>query len=128
MQSVFDPCHRSTVVETSRSRQPNRGISDHDCISSQKSQPLTVFTGKGGVGKTLLSCAAALSLVDQGRRVLLVSTDPASNLDEMLGAELSDRAAAIPAMANLFAMNILCEHAPLDTDDSSIYFQPVGNK
>lgn len=64
------------------------------------------FTGKGGVGKTSLSCAVALSLADQGKRVLLVSTDPASNLDEMLGARLSDQPTAIPAAANLFAMNI----------------------
>lgn len=64
------------------------------------------FTGKGGVGKTSLSCAVALALADRGKRVLLVSTDPASNLDEMLGAELSDRPIAIPDAANLFAMNI----------------------
>ena len=64
------------------------------------------FTGKGGVGKTSLSCAVALSLADLGRRVLLVSTDPASNLDEMLGARLSDRPTAIPGAPNLFAMNI----------------------
>jgi len=42
------------------------------------------FTGKGGVGKTSLSAATALSLADAGRKVLLVSTDAASNLDEML--------------------------------------------
>ena len=42
------------------------------------------FTGKGGVGKTSLACATAVSLADAGRRVLLVSTDPASNLDEVL--------------------------------------------
>ena len=41
------------------------------------------FTGKGGVGKTAIACAAAISLADRGKRVLLVSTDPASNLDEM---------------------------------------------
>ena len=64
------------------------------------------FTGKGGVGKTSLSCAVALSLSDQGKRVLLVSTDPASNLDEMLGVTLNDRATAIPGAANLFALNI----------------------
>lgn len=64
------------------------------------------FTGKGGVGKTSLSCAAALSLADQGKCVLLVSTDPASNLDEMLGVTLNDRATAIPDAANLFALNI----------------------
>jgi arsenite-transporting ATPase len=64
------------------------------------------FTGKGGVGKTSLSCAVALSMAQAGKRVLLVSTDPASNLDEMLGAQLSDRPTAISGAANLFAMNI----------------------
>jgi arsenite-transporting ATPase len=44
------------------------------------------FTGKGGVGKTSLACASAVFLADKGRRVLLVSTDPASNLDAVLGA------------------------------------------
>ena len=43
------------------------------------------FTGKGGVGKTSLACAVALVLSGRGRSVLLVSTDPASNLEEMLG-------------------------------------------
>jgi arsenite-transporting ATPase len=42
------------------------------------------FTGKGGVGKTSIACAAALALTDSGKSVLLVSTDPASNLDEIL--------------------------------------------
>ena len=68
--------------------------------------PFLFFTGKGGVGKTSLSCAVALTLAGQGKRVLLVSTDPASNLDEMLGAPLTDRPVAIPDAANLFAMNI----------------------
>jgi arsenite-transporting ATPase len=62
------------------------------------------FTGKGGVGKTSLACACALWLADAGRRVLLVSTDPASNLDEMLGAALSDRAR--PVVSGLDALNI----------------------
>ena len=64
------------------------------------------FTGKGGVGKTSLSCAVALALAEQGKRVLLVSSDPASNLDEMLGTHLSNRPTAIANAANLFAMNI----------------------
>ncbi len=64
------------------------------------------FTGKGGVGKTSLSCAAAIALADRGRRVLLVSTDPASNLDEMLGVALSDQPKRVPRVDGLFAMNI----------------------
>lgn len=64
------------------------------------------FTGKGGVGKTSLSCAVALSLADRGQRVLLVSTDPASNLDEMLGVGLTDKPSAVPGATGLFAMNI----------------------
>jgi arsenite-transporting ATPase len=62
------------------------------------------FTGKGGVGKTSLACACALA--DQGRRVLLVSTDPASNLDEMLGVPLCDQPRAVPGATRLAAMNI----------------------
>jgi arsenite-transporting ATPase len=64
------------------------------------------FTGKGGVGKTSLACACAISLADAGKRVLLVSTDPASNLDEMLGVELSDPPRAIPGATGLDALNI----------------------
>ena len=55
-----------------------------------------VFTGKGGVGKTSVACAAAVALADQGKRVLLVSTDPASNLDEVLGVPLCGEATAVP--------------------------------
>lgn len=72
------------------------------------------FTGKGGVGKTSLSCAAALTMADQGKRVLLVSTDPASNLDEMLGARLSDQPVPIPGAQNLSAMNIDPDKAAQD--------------
>ena len=64
------------------------------------------FTGKGGVGKTSLACACALALADAGERVLLVSTDPASNLDEMLGVALSDRPRAVPGAPGLDALNI----------------------
>ena len=64
------------------------------------------FTGKGGVGKTSLAAAAAIALADAGRRVLLVSTDPASNLDEMLGAPLSNQPVAVPAVPGLSVLNI----------------------
>ena len=64
------------------------------------------FTGKGGVGKTSLACASAISLADQGRRVLLVSTDPASNLDEVLGVTLTPAPTSIPTVPRLAALNI----------------------
>ena len=64
------------------------------------------FTGKGGVGKTSLSTAAALTLVDAGKKVLLVSTDAASNLDEMLGIELRNTPVPVPGAPGLSVLNI----------------------
>ncbi|MDO8458740.1 MAG: arsenical pump-driving ATPase [Burkholderiaceae bacterium] len=64
------------------------------------------FTGKGGVGKTSLSAATALKLSDAGKRVLLVSTDAASNLDEMLGVRLSNQPVAVPDAPGLSVLNI----------------------
>ena len=64
------------------------------------------FTGKGGVGKTSLACASAIALADGGQRVLLVSTDPASNLDEVLGVSLTSAPTAITSVPRLAALNI----------------------
>ena len=64
------------------------------------------FTGKGGVGKTSLACASAIHLADAGKKVLLISTDPASNLDEVLGVKLGNSPTQIPTEPNLCAMNI----------------------
>ncbi len=64
------------------------------------------FTGKGGVGKTSVACAQALALTRGGRKVLLVSTDPASNLDEVLGKRLGLEPAPIPGAEGLFASNL----------------------
>jgi arsenite-transporting ATPase len=64
------------------------------------------FTGKGGVGKTSLSTATAIALADAGKRVLLVSTDAASNLDDMLGVPLSNQAVAVPGVPGLSLINI----------------------
>jgi arsenite-transporting ATPase len=69
------------------------------------------FTGKGGVGKTSLACSTAISLADRDRRVLLVSTDPASNLDEVLGVQLGSHAVEVPGVSRLFALNIDPEEA-----------------
>nr|WP_316639202.1 arsenical pump-driving ATPase [uncultured Roseateles sp.] len=64
------------------------------------------FTGKGGVGKTSLSTAAALALADAGKQVLLVSTDAASNLDEMLGISLGNIPTSVPGASGLAVLNI----------------------
>ena len=64
------------------------------------------FTGKGGVGKTSLSCATALRLAEAGKRVLLVSTDPASNLDEVLETKLNNHPTSIAGVSGLDALNI----------------------
>ena len=69
------------------------------------------FTGKGGVGKTSLACASAVLLADKGRRVLLVSTDPASNLDAVLGTKLANSPTPVAGVPNLQAMNIDSEQA-----------------
>jgi len=69
------------------------------------------LTGKGGVGKTSIACAAAIALADQGQRVLLVSTDPASNLDEVLATPLGNRPTPVGSVQNLSAMNIDSEQA-----------------
>jgi arsenite-transporting ATPase len=70
-----------------------------------------LFTGKGGVGKTSIACATAVSLAQAGHRVLLVSTDPASNLDEVLATKLGVQPTAVPSAAGLFAMNVDPEEA-----------------
>ncbi|MBI5506817.1 MAG: AAA family ATPase, partial [Deltaproteobacteria bacterium] len=64
------------------------------------------FTGKGGVGKTSVACATAITLADRGSRVLLVSTDPASNLDEVLETALGATPSAVAGVSGLRAMNI----------------------
>lgn len=69
------------------------------------------FTGKGGVGKTSLSCATAIGLADQGNKVFLVCTDPASNLSEVLGVEIGASLMNHPEVPGLQAVNIDPEEA-----------------
>ena len=71
-------------------------------------------TGKGGVGKTSVACATAVRLADAGQRVLLVSTDPASNLDEVLGVTLGQHPTPVPEVPGLSAMNLDPEKAAAD--------------
>lgn len=64
------------------------------------------FTGKGGVGKTSIACATAVQLASAGKRVLLVSTDPASNVGQVFGTEIGNLITAIAAVPGLFALEI----------------------
>lgn len=64
------------------------------------------LTGKGGVGKTSTACATAVALADSGKKVLLISTDPASNLQDVFGIELTNTPKAVPAIEHLFVSNI----------------------
>ncbi|MDR3505121.1 MAG: arsenical pump-driving ATPase [Acidocella sp.] len=68
--------------------------------------PYLFFTGKGGVGKTTIACAVAISLAAQGKRVLLVSTDPASNLGEMLETAVTNVVKPVSGVPRLDAVNI----------------------
>ena len=64
------------------------------------------FTGKGGVGKTSIACATAVQLASAGKRVLLVSTDPASNVGQVFGTGIGNHITAIAAVPGLFALEI----------------------
>lgn len=69
------------------------------------------FTGKGGVGKTSVACATAIQLTQQGNRVLLVSTDPASNVGQVLGVTIGNKITPIPGVPGLAALEIDPEEA-----------------
>ncbi|MFD1737641.1 arsenical pump-driving ATPase [Bacillus salitolerans] len=73
--------------------------------------PFLFFTGKGGVGKTSTACATAVSLADLGKKVLIVSTDPASNLQDVFEIELTSEPKQIPHTENLYACNLDPEEA-----------------
>ena len=64
------------------------------------------FTGKGGVGKTSVACAAAITLAGRGKKVLLVSTDPASNVGQVFGLTIGNTITDIPDVPGLAALEI----------------------
>ncbi len=64
------------------------------------------FTGKGGVGKTSIACATAMQLAEAGRKILLVSTDPASNVGQVFGITIGSTITPVEAVAGLFALEI----------------------
>jgi arsenite-transporting ATPase len=78
------------------------------------------FTGKGGVGKTSTACAVALSLADEGKKIMLVSTDPASNLQDVFGTELNNKGVQIKDVPNLVVANFEPEAAAAEYRESVI--------
>ncbi|MHB1311328.1 MAG: arsenical pump-driving ATPase [Gemmatimonadaceae bacterium] len=68
--------------------------------------PFLFFTGKGGVGKTTVASATALRLAESGQRVLVVSTDPASNLDDVFGMAVGTEPTPVPGVTTLEVMNL----------------------
>lgn len=78
------------------------------------------FTGKGGVGKTSAACATAMTLADQGKRIMLVSTDPASNLQDVFNTELNNKGVQIKDVPNLVVANFNPEDAAREYRESVI--------
>ena len=71
-----------------------------------KTRIFAIASGKGGVGKTSVACATAVALADAGKKVLLISTDPASNLQDVFSMELTNKATPIAAVPNLAVANL----------------------
>lgn len=78
------------------------------------------FTGKGGVGKTSTACAVAVKLADAGKNVLLVSTDPASNLQDVFATQLDDKGTAIEGVTGLLVANLNPEQAAQEYRESVV--------
>ena len=78
------------------------------------------FTGKGGVGKTSVACATAVTLADSGKKVLLISTDPASNLQDVFQTELNIEGVPIKGVPNLVVANLDPEEAAMEYRESVV--------
>ena len=84
------------------------------------------FTGNGGVGKTSMSTAVALTQADGGKKVLLVSMNAASNLDEMLGVQLGSIPTSVPGAPRLSVLNIAPDTAAESYRQRVLTQLPVG--
>lgn len=78
------------------------------------------FTGKGGVGKTSTACSIAVSLADEGKKIMLVSTDPASNLQDVFNTELDNKGVPIKEVPNLVVANFEPEAAAAEYKESVV--------
>ncbi len=78
------------------------------------------FTGKGGVGKTSAACATAVNLADEGKKIMLISTDPASNLQDVFNIDLNNKGVSIKEVPNLVVANFNPEEAAAEYRESVI--------
>jgi len=78
------------------------------------------FTGKGGVGKTSTACAVAVNLADKGKKILLISTDPASNLQDVFNTQLDGKGVPIEGVPNLVVANLNPEEAAREYRESVV--------
>lgn len=78
------------------------------------------FTGKGGVGKTSTACATALTLAEQGEKIMLISTDPASNLQDVFNTNLNNKGVQIEEVPNLVVANFDPEEAAREYKESVV--------
>lgn len=95
-------------------------------LTFENASKFTFFTGKGGTGKTSLASAYAVQLADNNKKVLLVCTDPASNLEQVFETKFSDSIIQIKNVPNLFAININPEEAAESYRQRAI--KPLENK
>lgn len=94
--------HRLLLNHATRKRHPTM---THPAFLDQLPK-FAFFTGKGGVGKTSAACATALTLADRGETVLLVSTDPASNIGQVFGQPIGNRITPLSAAPGVDALEI----------------------
>lgn len=73
--------------------------------------PFLFFTGKGGVGKTSIAFATAVVLAERGKPVLLVSTDPESNVGQVFGVTIGNTVSPIEGVPGLSALELDPEQA-----------------
>jgi arsenite-transporting ATPase len=78
------------------------------------------FSGKGGVGKTSMACTTAVFHADAGRRTLIVTTDPASNLSDVFAQPIGHAITPIAGVAGLFAMEIDADRATEEYKDRAL--------
>jgi|SRR5665647_737230 len=87
------------LLEFASSSSPIAQLADSDAR-------FLLFTGKGGVGKTSVACAVAVAAAKSGKKVLIVSTDPASNLDDVLETPLGEHPRLVAGTSSLYAANV----------------------